>query len=74
MDIKHARLLKKSLNSIIDTMDVPLHIAQNFGDDETRKNLIDILGQCICHIDYDIIDKINKKFPDLAEEDKKDNP
>jgi hypothetical protein len=72
MDVEHARLLKRSLDLLIENMNMPLYIAQNFCDDDTRKNIIDIFGKFIGHIDYDIIKKIHKQFPELAEEDKKE--
>lgn len=42
-----------------------LHVANNSGNDEDRKNIQRVLAGIVTDLDIDILEPIYKKFPDL---------
>jgi hypothetical protein len=66
MDIKSAKLLKLSLETLRDHLRVPLEIGSDIDDAEVRKLLGKLGSEIIGTIEFEIIPCILERFPELT--------
>ena len=65
MDRNSAEKINEHVEKMIDHANNILFVANNSGDDETRKNIQRVLANVVTDLDLDILEPIYKQFPDL---------
>ena len=67
MNVRDARLLMKSFDALVEQLNLPFYIAENFCDSDV-KEIFAVFANVIKEIDYEILPKLISKFPELKED------
>ena len=68
MNVRDARLLMKSFDALLEQLNLPFYIAENFCDSDVKEVIFAIFANVIKEIDYEILPKLISKFPELKED------
>jgi hypothetical protein len=71
VDIKDARLLMRSFDTLVEQLNLPFYIAEHFCEDHVKESVFDAFAKLIREIDYEILPKLISKFPELKEDIRK---
>lgn len=65
MNVDDALKINGYIEKIIDLANDVLYVANNSGDDESRRSIQRVLGPMVTALDLDILEPIYKMYPDL---------
>jgi hypothetical protein len=68
MNVRDARLLMKSFDALVEQLNLPFYIAENFCDRDVKETVFAVFANVIKEIDYEILPKLISKFPELKED------
>jgi hypothetical protein len=68
VNVRDARLLMKSFDALVEQLNLPFYIAENFCDSDVKEVIFAIFANVIKEIDYEILPKLISKFPELKED------
>lgn len=65
MNRESVEKINEYVEQMIELANDILFVANNSGDDESRKNIQRVLASIVTDLDFDILEPIYKQFPDL---------
>ncbi|MGY3449263.1 hypothetical protein ACVILH_001605 [Bradyrhizobium sp. USDA 4353] len=68
MEIKDARLLMKSLDALVEQLNLPFYVAEHFCDAEIKDAVFAAFANLIREVDYEIVPKLIARYPELKED------
>jgi hypothetical protein len=68
MNVRDARLLMKSFDVLVEQLNLPFYVAENFCDSDVKEAVFAVFANVIKEIDYEILPKLISKFPELKED------
>jgi hypothetical protein len=68
MNVRDARLLIKSFDVLVEQLNLPFYIAENFCENEMKEAVFTAFANLIREVDYEVLPKLFTRFPELKEE------
>jgi hypothetical protein len=68
MNVREARLLLKSFDVLVEQLNLPFYIAENFCEDDVREAVFAAFANLIREVDYEVLPKLVSRFPELKDE------
>lgn len=65
MNKQDAEEINRHLESMVEHANHVLHIANNSGDEETKRRVQKVLGAVVTDLDFELLEPIYKQFPEL---------